>query len=36
MSDAATPVHLALTRLQLGALPDFKYGTPTVVVGNGQ
>ena len=36
MSDTATPVHLALTRLQLGALPDFKYGTPTVVVGNGQ
>ena len=35
-SDTDTPVHLALTKQQLGLLPDFKYGTATTVVGNGQ
>jgi hypothetical protein len=34
-SDTDTPVHLALTKQQLGLLPDFKYGTATTVVGNG-
>jgi hypothetical protein len=35
-SDTDAPVHLALTKQQLGLLPDFKYGTATTVVGNGQ
>ena len=36
LSDTDTPVHLSLTKQQLGLLPEFKYGTPTTVVGNGQ
>jgi hypothetical protein len=35
-NDAKTPIRLALTRQQLGALPEFKYGTATTVVGSGQ
>ncbi len=35
-SDTDAPIHLALTKQQLGLLPDFKYGTPTIVVGTGQ
>jgi hypothetical protein len=35
-SDADAPVHLALTKQQLGMLPDFKYGAATTVVGTGQ
>ena len=35
-SDTETPIHLALTRQQLGALPEFKYGAASAVVGNGQ
>jgi hypothetical protein len=35
-SDTDAPVHLSLTKQQLGLLPDFKYGTATTVVGNGQ
>jgi hypothetical protein len=34
-SDTDAPVHLALTKQQLGLLPDFKYGTATTVVGTG-
>jgi hypothetical protein len=33
--DAKTPIHLALTRQQLGELPEFKYGTATAVIGDG-
>jgi hypothetical protein len=35
-TDAKTPIHLALTMQQLGALPEFKYGTGSAVVGTGQ
>jgi hypothetical protein len=35
VSDTDAPVHLALTKQQLGMLPEFKYGTATAVVGNG-
>ena len=35
-SDTDAPIHLSLTKQQLGLLPDFKYGTATTVVGNGQ
>jgi hypothetical protein len=34
--DAQTPIHLALTKQQLGTLPEFKYGTGIAVVGDGQ
>jgi hypothetical protein len=33
--DKTAPVHLALTKEQLGALPEFKYGTASTTVGNG-
>ena len=35
-ADAKTPIHLALTMQQLGALPDYKYDTEPAVVGTGQ
>ena len=35
-ADTKTPIHLALTMQQLGALPEFKYGTESAVVGTGQ
>ena len=34
--DPKARIHLALTKQQLGTLPDFKYGTASIVVGNGQ
>ncbi len=34
--DTQAPIHLALTKQQLGMLPEFKYGTGTAVVGDGQ
>ncbi len=34
-SDTDAPVHLTLTKRQLGLLPDFKYGAATTVVGTG-
>jgi hypothetical protein len=33
--DTDAPIHLALTKQQLGMLPEFKYGTGTAVVGDG-
>jgi PRC-barrel domain len=35
-SDKDTPIHLALTKQQLGVLPEFKYDSASAVVGNGQ
>jgi hypothetical protein len=35
-SDKDTPIHLALTKQQLGGLPEFKYDSASAVVGNGQ
>ena len=35
-NDPDAPVHLTLTKQQLGLLPEFKYDTPTTVIGIGQ
>ncbi len=34
--DAKNPLHISLTRQQLGDIPEFKYGTDTAVVGDGR
>jgi hypothetical protein len=35
-TDTGHPVHLALTRQQLGEIPEFKYDSGPITVGGGQ
>jgi hypothetical protein len=34
--DPTHPIHLSLTRQQLGAIPEFKYGSGPTTLGNGR
>ena len=34
--DPTHPIHLSLTRQQLGAIPEFKYGSGPTALGNGR